>query len=55
MAIRDWHFGKLLILWTGALALVFIGSGRYDDTLGWGIAGLVVASIISWRWLSRSR
>lgn len=63
MAIKDWHYGKLIILWAWgvvvvALAFQFLGtipSERYvlGTILIGAIAGVPIAlSVVTWRWLS---
>lgn len=65
MALRNWHVGKLVILWVwgSVFASLFLkGMNALDDNSNFGIflgllfvvfiAGIyIVLSIITWKWL----
>ena len=67
MAIRNWHPGKLIILWawgTVFMGLAFVGLGRVNASgspgqllLGFALLGILFGtplflSLLTWKWLS---
>jgi len=61
MAIKRWHYGKLVVLWAwgGIITLVIVRNLESTNNylLGFLLIGLVIIipfilSIITWKWLS---
>ena len=61
MTIKNWHVGKLVILWawSGVLAAVLINVLRVVDNPVVGfililaiVAAPIALSVLTWRWLS---
>ncbi len=51
MAIKNWHYGKIILMWlltVGLAPFLFI---RFEDHAGWAIP-LIMASVVTWIWFS---
>lgn len=48
--MRDWHRGKVVLIWVGAVVLFF--ATRRTDAVIIGVLAPIIAATITWRWLS---
>ena len=65
MAVKNWHFGKIVILWVcflfPSLAFWFLGTDGFQDSLSRQAVDPILAAIllalgflipVTWKWLS---
>lgn len=61
MAIRNWHYGKIILLWVWGLLLVVLSLNVLESVgnflIGFPLIGVIVGipvalSVITWKWLS---
>lgn len=61
MAIKNWHIGKIILLWVWGILLAFLGFNILESVehfvVGYILIGLIlgipfIISVITWKWLS---
>ena len=61
MAVRNWHFGKIVLMWAWGVVLVAVTFQLVERTehfvFGFTLIGVLIAipvtlSVITWKWLS---
>ena len=55
MALRDWHRGKIVLLWvvTASAGIAALANEDYDDPFEFlAFIALAISAVLTWRWLS---